>query len=87
MVLSSRTTFSEEPVQLFADLLVRTAEGMRVVDARRLVVDARAPVDRIGHCTHVRTEVQLVTEFLGTPYLPIGVCLRDCVAVHAVLRE
>ena len=60
MVLSSRTAFSEEPVQLFADLLVRTAEGVRIVDARRLVVEARAPVDRVGHCTHVRTEVQLV---------------------------
>jgi hypothetical protein len=34
---------------------------VRVVDPRRLVVDAGAAVDRVGHCTHVRTEVQLAT--------------------------
>jgi hypothetical protein len=51
MVVSSRTTFVEEPVQLFADLLVRSAEGVRIIDARRLVVNPRAPVDRVGHCT------------------------------------
>src|SRR4029077_7658512 len=60
VVFSSRTTFSEEPVELFADLLVGTAERVRVVDARRLFVDAGAAVDRVGHRPHVRTGVQLV---------------------------
>ena len=54
MVLAARTTFGEEPVQFFADLALRTAQRVRIVDAGWLVVEARMPADRVVHCTHVR---------------------------------
>ena len=45
VVFSSRTTFSEEPVQLFADLLVRTAEGVRALSVREEAVAVACVVE------------------------------------------